>query len=485
MKTFVNFLWALILFGSLFLSCQQPSLEPTPTQTELKANVNARVAALNSGWGIPWDCSDMAIHQATGNVYVVGQIYGYRPPLTIDNVVLTVSNTSINSIFIIKFSSRGRAQWGHVIQGNFASVVEPTIQVDAQDNAYITANFVKTISIAGNNLTASVGGSVLFNMDSFVTKFNSTGGVQFTRQFGGNGLTSIRATTLDLASGALFVAGNLSKTAVSGNVATFGALSLLCNTDNDIFIVPVGGTGNIGTVRRFGTTTSDETINDITFGQSISGNSLYITGRFTTPTSLSGVPLSTSGLYNTFAAELVPNSSVVWWATPITQSTTGGVTPNLSITSRQGVCLVGGWYNSLHQTVQFSAPTPQGADAFVCALGPSGAVNWKQWISTPGDDEVADLDAEINTSNFWMSVNTTPILGQKTMVLRRLSISGGILDDHSFTSSSGQISASRVRFNPMTLPNCRVLGTFTGTANLGTSVSQVGSLYNSFVLKAE
>lgn len=485
MKTFVNFFWTLLLFGSLFFSCQQPSLEPTPAKTEANANANARISALNSGWGIPWPCSDMAIHRASGNVYVVGQIYGSRPPLTIDNVVLTVSNTSMNSIFIIKFSPTGRAQWGHVIQGNFASVSLPSIQVDAQDNAYLTANFVKTISIAGNTLTAPVGGSVLSNVDSFVTKFNSAGGVQFIRQFGGNGLTSIRATAFDLASGVLYVAGTLYKSLMSGNMATFGSMSLACNADNDIFIVPVDAVGNIGTVRRLGTITSDEIINDMAFGQSLSGNSLYIAGTFTSPTSLSGVPLSTSGVYNTFAAELVPNSSVVWWAKPITQSTTNSATPNLSVAARQGVCLIGGWYNSLHQTVQFSAPAPQGTDAFVCALGPSGAVNWKQWIATPGDDDVSDLDAEVNTSDFWMSVNTMPAVGQKTMLLRKLSVSGGLLDNRSFTSSSGQIFASRVRFNPVTSPNCRVLGTFTGTANLGTSVSQLGALENSFVLKAE
>ncbi len=128
---------------------------------------------------------------ANGNVYVAGSTSGSLDGNT---------RTGLRDFFVTKYDSNGVKQFTRQLGAAvFSNTVGKSVATDASGNVYVAGN--TTGGLDGNTLIAS-------DQDFFVTKYDSNGVKQFTRQLGatGGGSTEGRSIAVD-ASGNVYVAG--------------------------------------------------------------------------------------------------------------------------------------------------------------------------------------------------------------------------------------------------------------------------------------
>ncbi len=144
------------------------------------------------GWSVATD--------ANGNVYVAGDTQG-----GLDGNTLTGNW----DLFVIKYDSTGVKQYTQQLGVTGKTTLGTSVTTDASGNVYVAGD--TTGSLDGNTLTGA--------WDFFVTKYNSSGVKQYTRQLGVAGkYTYGRSVTTD-ASGNVYVAGQTTG-GLDGNTLT-------------------------------------------------------------------------------------------------------------------------------------------------------------------------------------------------------------------------------------------------------------------------
>jgi hypothetical protein len=144
---------------------------------------------------------------SSGNVYVTGKTDGGLD-----------GNSSIgyNDLFIKKYNSLGVAQWTKQIGGASAGVSPSSIFVDSSANVYV-AGQAGDGGVDGNTLVGSE--------DMIVTKFNTSGVKQWTKELGVSGAFTSGAGVAVDSSGNVFVAGstqgNLDGNTLTGTMDMF------------------------------------------------------------------------------------------------------------------------------------------------------------------------------------------------------------------------------------------------------------------------
>jgi hypothetical protein len=163
--------------------------------------------AQGAAWGIATD--------ASGNVYSGGVTYA---PNNISSPGAYQSSIGGSpDAFLVKFNSTGVRQWGTYYGGANYDLCSQ-IAVDASSNIYLTGKTSSTTSIATSGAyktTLTGSGSTT---DAFVSKFNSSGTLQWGTYYGGSGDESGSGIIKNGQN--IFVSGSASSTA---GVATTGA----------------------------------------------------------------------------------------------------------------------------------------------------------------------------------------------------------------------------------------------------------------------
>ena len=167
------------------------------------------------GYGIATD--------ANGNVYVAGYTEG-----SLDGNALT----GTDDFFVTKYSSDGVKQFTRQLGAAGAATVGTAVATDASGNVYV-AGYTEG-SLDGNALTGTD--------DFFVTKYNSSGVKQFTRQLGAASAATFANEVATDASGNVYVVG-----------ATNGSLdgNTLTGTD-DFFVTKYDSNGVKQFTRQLG-----------------------------------------------------------------------------------------------------------------------------------------------------------------------------------------------------------------------------------------
>src|ERR1017187_2333854 len=137
---------------------------------------------VRAGGGIANTVSGIAI-DGGGNPIITGSFQGTMSIFATSGLT-TLTNTYLNRIFAIKFSSSGSLVWS-TSNGSANQVIANNIAVDASGNSYIIGNFECRFSQSADSYGQGTFNSV-GNWDIFVTELNSSGIWQWSRQVGGH-----------------------------------------------------------------------------------------------------------------------------------------------------------------------------------------------------------------------------------------------------------------------------------------------------------
>jgi hypothetical protein len=124
---------------------------------------------------------------ATGNIYIAGSYVSvdFDPGPGIDLHTATTTGTGGADGFIVKLNSLGDLTWVKTLEGtSYKKIID--MQIDAQDNIYALGQFTGNIDlnpdIAATDIKTTAG-----SFDTFVAKYDSSGGYLWGRAYGGTG----------------------------------------------------------------------------------------------------------------------------------------------------------------------------------------------------------------------------------------------------------------------------------------------------------
>jgi hypothetical protein len=229
------------------------------------------------------DAASAVATDSAGNVYVTGCTMG----------VVDGSNAGAQDFFVAKYDAAGARQWVRQLGGT-GDDCAAGIAVDVAGNAYVTG-------VTSGNLDGNVSAG---SYDIFLTKYDTNGAKQWTRQFGGTGgdvptgiaydgvdsLYVVGSTSGDLdgivdaGNGDAFVIkyttdGGKVWTRLLGTAAGDGASGValdsagnvyvsggtsgaidgsVADPHHDIFVASLDASGGTRWIRQFGTTSGDE-----------------------------------------------------------------------------------------------------------------------------------------------------------------------------------------------------------------------------------
>ena len=156
---------------------------------------------------------------SSGNVYVIGK---YSGSFTIGSTTLTSAGS--NDVFVAKYDTSGTAQWARSIGGT-GSDTGYGIATDSAGNVYVTGIYSGTATFAPGTTLTSAG----YN-DAFVTKYDTSGTVQWAESIGGTNTDSGYGIATD-SGGNVYVTGSYQGT------ATFASGTTLTSAgSNDAFV---------------------------------------------------------------------------------------------------------------------------------------------------------------------------------------------------------------------------------------------------------
>lgn len=248
-------------------------------------------------------------------------------------------SSGLYDVFTSKLDSDGNVLWSQTINGPIDDWATDVV-TDMNNNVYVTgyyfSNQLMCASIVLNNLSG--------DYDSFVTKYNSNGNVQWAKTIGGVADDRARAITVDHASN-IYVVGttasaSMSTGSLNANTTSGGFLLKFNSSGNGIFMKGLGGSGDDITCDAMG--------------------SIYITGLFTKPsTSFGAITLYNSGQPSTSDLYVLKcnNSGMEVWATSAhgkLQEYSYGIAKDLD----KGIYIIGG----------AGSPTVFGNDTLTCTL---------------------------------------------------------------------------------------------------------------------
>ncbi len=173
-----------------------------------------------------------------GNVYVVGTTSGTLPGQT---------SSGGNDAFVRKYDSLGNVLWTHQF-GTSAIESAPAIAVDGSGNVYVVGTTTGTLP----------GQTAAGFKDVFIRKYEGSGNVLWTRQFGTDGADWVEFGSVDVD-----VNGNVYVVGLAGGAFPGQTSSGL----DDAFLRKYDSAGNILMTLQFGTSSSD-----VASGVGVDGN---------------------------------------------------------------------------------------------------------------------------------------------------------------------------------------------------------------------
>lgn len=240
-----------------------------------KYNASGVLQWVRTMGGTGQDVAFWAKVDGNGDVLVTGYFQG-NPSFSNSTQTLTSSGNS--DVWVAKYGSGGNLIWA----------------VGAGGNSYdyghcVTTGASNSVIIAGEYKTsATFGSTVLTNTGSesngFIAKLNSSGGWDWAKSVGGNGVDAIYGVATDTTDN-YYISGLFSDTAYFGNN------NVVSEGLTDGFVARVNSNGNIQWVSRFGGISKD-----MAGGVSISSNgNVFVAGSFAGTININGTPMTAAG----------------------------------------------------------------------------------------------------------------------------------------------------------------------------------------------
>lgn len=216
----------------------------------------------DEGFGIAVDTS--------GDCYITGTTNSTNFPIL--NNINQVAYTGSSTAFLAKFNASGNLLFSSYIGATYYGY-GTAITIDDTGNIFITGSTNSPSFPIKNAFQSTLGGSGYGAIDAFISKYNSTGYLEFSSYFGGNNIDSGKDISIDNF-GNIFITGSTT----SSDLATKDAFSSTYNENSygmpDAFIAKFNSSLGLvfssylgGTIDDYGTAITVDSV----------GNS-YITG---------------------------------------------------------------------------------------------------------------------------------------------------------------------------------------------------------------
>ena len=288
----------------------------------------------NEGFGV-------AVNPASGMIYMVGRASGSITFTSLNGRHCKLSNGDTDwHGYLVKYDTAGNCQWAEQDAAGGNSIAHK-VAIDSANNAYLVGWFEGSITFSSRNgktqtvQAYSPTGDDPYPDDAFVTKYNSSGDLQWINHIGGwKGIANDVAVSP--------TAGNVTITGFIGNINTGdsraetlvssqppGATINLGGGDfsYDIVLATYDGAGVVQSASRIGGKDTDDGSG---VAYDAAGN-LYVAGLFGNTVDFGGITLNGAGPNNLFVLKFT--GSTLDWA----KMAPGGATQNLENDSRLAV----------------------------------------------------------------------------------------------------------------------------------------------------
>lgn len=262
---------------------------------------------------------------------------------------------------------------------------------DADGNIYTAGYFTGTVDFDPSAATYNLTSSGL--SDIFIQKINAGGSLVWAYKFGGSSVDQALSMATDN-NGNIYITGYFS--GAVDFVTTGATTTLVASGAEDIFIAKLDNAGNIGWVKKIGSTGSDAA-NAITTDPN--GN-IILTGSFSGAVSFgtnngSPVTLTSNGYGDIFIAKYNTAGSLLWAKSEGGSHNDAG---NAVCVAPSGKVYVTGYFSD---TVDFNTTanmlsilTTGGIDAFIQKFDANGNFMWAENIGGPGAEEGSGIAAD-------------------------------------------------------------------------------------------
>jgi len=340
-----------------------------------EGNTDAFVAKYSSSGTLEWtrqfgtnagDAGHAVSNDSDGNAYVAGYSLG---------TFSGQSNAGAQDVFIAKYDTAGTAQWTRQL-GSSSNDSGTAIGLDSSGN----------VTVAGYTEGTFAGQSSTGGQDVFIAKYDGTGTLQWTRQFGTDGDDSGWGVGVD-SSGAAYVAG-----------LTGGVFSGQSNAgDFDAFVAKYDSAGTLQWTRQFGTSNTDYARG---VGVDSNGNA-YVTGY--TLGTFSGQ--SSAGGSDVFIVKYNSAGTLQWTR----QFGAVGIDWGYGVSvDSNGNAYVGG---VTYGTLPGQASAGQD-DAFVAKYSASGAQQWARQFGTGSSDQGRGVGVDPTGNAYVVGITSSVFPGQ-------------------------------------------------------------------------
>jgi hypothetical protein len=232
--------------------------------------------------------SDM-ITDKGGNIYICGW---FEETINLSNISL--SSAGEYDMFIAKYNSSDSLLWVAQAGGNESDMAKG-LSFDLSDNLFVTGYFEGNATF-GSNTIASSG-----SRDVFLSKYDTSGNLIWTKYSGGSGLDEANAIATD-------PLGNILITGIFNGTASFDTASVVSNGYDDIFIISYSNEGDFQW-----TSTSGGFGNDNSTAITCDNNSnVYVSAWFNDTILINDDTLLSAGKTDVLIAKYDVSGNLIW-----------------------------------------------------------------------------------------------------------------------------------------------------------------------------
>lgn len=314
-----------------------------------------------------------AATDSSGNVFVAG-----NTDVGLDGNTLT----GTTDFYVTKYSASGARLWTKQLGTSSQDTKAYGVATDSSGNVFVTG--LTTGPLDGNSLIGDV--------DYFITKYNSSGVKQWTKQLGkSSGFAQTYAIATDSA-GNFYVAGR-TDSGLDGNTVT---------GNFDLFVVKFNSSGTRQWTRQMGV--SGRSASAYGVATDSSGN-VFVVGQ--SSGALDGI--SNQGPYDGFVVKYNASGTKLW--TKILDQSLTDVTSEGVATDSSGNVIITGWTDSA-----YAGNTLTGTrDVLISKYDSSGTVLWNKQLGVASEDTIGQAVATDSFGNIFVSGYTTGGLDGNTL----------------------------------------------------------------------